>query len=336
MTLSRVLIIAEAGVNHNGSLEKAFELIDAAVYAGADIIKFQTFDSLLLASKSAAQASYQSKNIGFSQSQRDMLQSLELPKSCYSKLVSYCQERGLEFLSSAFDLPSIDFLSQLGMRRWKIPSGEITNLPYLRMVSSFGLPVVLSTGMASLGEVEAAISVLELNGLPRSLITVLHCTSEYPAPPESINLHAMNTMASSFNVKVGYSDHTQGSEASLAAVALGACVIEKHLTLDRSSPGPDHKASMEPSDFKAMITQIRYVESILGDGIKQITPCERENASLVRKSLVAACDIKAGEVFSDNNLTVKRPGTGLSPFHWDMVIGKPASRDYFEDELIDL
>ena len=336
MTLSRVLIIAEAGVNHNGSLEKAFELIDAAVYAGADIIKFQTFDSLLLASKSAAQASYQSKNIGFSQSQRDMLQSLELPKSCYSKLVSYCQERGLEFLSSAFDLASIDFLSQLGMRRWKIPSGEITNLPYLRMVSSFGLPVVLSTGMASLGEVEAAISVLELNGLPRSLITVLHCTSEYPAPPESINLHAMNTMASSFNVKVGYSDHTQGSEASLAAVALGACVIEKHLTLDRSSPGPDHKASMEPSDFKAMITQIRYVESILGDGIKQITPCERENASLVRKSLVAACDIKAGEVFSDNNLTVKRPGTGLSPFHWDMVIGKPASRDYFEDELIDL
>ena len=336
MTLSRVLIIAEAGVNHNGSLEKAFELIDAAVYAGADIIKFQTFDSLLLASKSAAQASYQSKNIGFSQSQRDMLQSLELPKSCYSQLVSYCQERGLEFLSSAFDFSSIDFLSQLGMKRWKIPSGEITNLPYLRKVSSFGLPVVLSTGMASLGEVEAAISVLELNGLPRSLITVLHCTSEYPAPPESINLHAMNTMATSFNVKIGYSDHTQGSEASLAAVALGACVIEKHLTLDRSLPGPDHKASMEPVDFKSMISQIRYVESILGDGIKQITPCERENVSLVRKSLVAACDIRAGELFSDSNLTVKRPGTGLSPFHWDMVIGKPASRDYFEDELIDL
>ena len=336
MTLSRALIIAEAGVNHNGSLEKAFELIDAAVYAGADIIKFQTFDSLLLASKSAAQARYQSKNIGFSQSQRDMLQSLELPKSCYSQLVSYCQERGLEFLSSAFDFSSIDFLSQLGMKRWKIPSGEITNLPYLRKVSSFGLPVVLSTGMASLGEVEAAISVLELNGLPRSLITVLHCTSEYPAPPESINLHAMNTMATSFNVKIGYSDHTQGSEASLAAVALGACVIEKHLTLDRSLPGPDHKASMEPVDFKSMISQIRYVESILGDGIKQITPCERENVSLVRKSLVAACDIRAGELFSDSNLTVKRPGTGLSPFHWDMVIGKPASRDYFEDELIDL
>ena len=336
MTLSRALIIAEAGVNHNGSLEKAFELIDAAVYAGADIIKFQTFDSLLLASKSAAQARYQSKNIGFSQSQRDMLQSLELPKSCYSQLVSYCQERGLEFLSSAFDFSSIDFLSQLGMKRWKIPSGEITNLPYLRKVSSFGLPVVLSTGMASLGEVEAAISVLELNGLPRSLITVLHCTSEYPAPPESINLHAMNTMATSFNVKIGYSDHTQGSEASLAAVALGACVIEKHLTLDRSLPGPDHKASMEPVDFKSMISQIRYVESILGDGIKQITPCERENASLVRKSLVAACDIRAGELFSDSNLTVKRPGTGLSPFYWDMVIGKPASRDYFEDELIDL
>lgn len=336
MTLSRALIIAEAGVNHNGSLEKAFELIDAAVYAGADIIKFQTFDSLLLASKSAAQARYQSKNIGFSQSQRDMLQSLELPKSCYSQLVSYCQERGLEFLSSAFDFSSIDFLAQLGMKRWKIPSGEITNLPYLRKVSSFGLPVVLSTGMASLGEVEAAISVLELNGLPRSLITVLHCTSEYPAPPESINLHAMNTMATSFNVKIGYSDHTQGSEASLAAVALGACVIEKHLTLDRSLPGPDHKASMEPVDFKSMISQIRYVESILGDGIKQITPCERENVSLVRKSLVAACDIRAGELFSDSNLTVKRPGTGLSPFHWDMVIGKPASRDYFEDELIDL
>ena len=336
MTLSRALIIAEAGVNHNGSLEKAFELIDAAVYAGADIIKFQTFDSLLLASKSAAQARYQSKNIGFSQSQRDMLQSLELPKSCYSQLVSYCQERGLEFLSSAFDFSSIEFLSQLGMKRWKIPSGEITNLPYLRKVSSFGLPVVLSTGMANLGEVEAAISVLELNGLPRSLITVLHCTSEYPAPPESINLHAMNTMATSFNVKIGYSDHTQGSEASLAAVALGACVIEKHLTLDRSLPGPDHKASMEPGDFKSMISQIRYVESILGDGIKQITPCERENVSLVRKSLVAACDIRAGELFSDSNLTVKRPGTGLSPFHWDMVIGKPASRDYFEDELIDL
>ncbi len=336
MTLSRALIIAEAGVNHNGSLEKAFELIDAAVYAGADIIKFQTFDSLFLASKSAMQARYQSKNIGFSQSQRDMLQSLELPKSCYSQLVSYCQDRGLEFLSSAFDFPSIDFLSQLGMKRWKIPSGEITNLPYLRKVSSFGLPVVLSTGMASLGEVEAAISVLELNGLPRSLITVLHCTSEYPAPPESINLHAMNTMATSFNVKIGYSDHTQGPEASLAAVALGACVIEKHLTLDRSLPGPDHKASMEPVDFKAMISQIRYVESILGDGIKQITPCERENVSSVRKSLVAACDIRAGELFSDSNLTVKRPGTGLSPFHWDMVIGKPASRDYFEDELIDL
>lgn len=331
----RVLIIAEAGVNHNGSLDNALALIDAASMAGADVVKFQTFDSGLLSTETAPQAEYQIENIGCSQSQREMLKSLELPIEFYPQLISYCSDRGIEFLSTGFDLQSIDHLSSLNLKRWKIPSGEITNLPYLRKIGSFQLPVILSTGMATLGEVEKALYVLEMSGIRRSLITLLHCTSEYPAPVKSVNLLAMNSMGNAFHVNVGYSDHTNGIEVPLAAVALGAIVIEKHLTLDKSMPGPDHLASLEPSEFSSMVKAIRIVESSLGDGIKRPTNNELLNSLVVRKSLVAACDIQMGETFTETNLTVKRPGSGISPMFWDAFIGKTADRDYVMDEIIE-
>jgi len=334
MNQPRTLVIAEAGVNHNGDLQLARQLVDAAAAAGADVVKFQTFQATQLATECAEQAAYQQQALGQRQSQLAMLQQLELKPEQHSQLIEHCQQQGIEFLSTAFDPPSIDLLASLGLKRWKIPSGEITNLPYLRQIGTQGQPVILSTGMANLGEIEAALVVLEQAGTPRSQITVLHCTTEYPALPEEVNLRAMQTIAQAFGVTVGYSDHTAGIIVPTAAVAMGATVIEKHLTLDRNLPGPDHKASLEPDDFAAMVQGIRTIEQALGDGIKRPTASEEANLPVVRKSLVAARPIRVGELFSEANLTAKRPGTGISPMNWDAWIGRPASRDFAADELI--
>ena len=333
-TTQQTLVIAEAGVNHNGDLELAKQLVDAAADAGADVVKFQTFQANHLATEQAQKAVYQQKALGQSQGQLAMLQQLELKPEQHTELINHCKKRGIEFLSTAFDPPSIELLATLKIKLWKIPSGEITNLPYLRQVGAQGQPVILSTGMANLSEIEAALLVLEQAGTPRSQITVLHCTTEYPAPPEEVNLRAMIIISQAFGVAVGYSDHTEGIAVPIAAVAMGATVIEKHLTLDRKLPGPDHKASLEPDEFAAMVQGIRTIEHALGDGIKRPTASEQANLPLVRKSLVAASPIRAGELFSESNLTTKRPGTGLSPMQWDYWIGRPASRDFAPDELI--
>ena len=329
------IIIAEAGVNHNGDLELAKRLVDAACDAGADVVKFQTFQASQLASKHAEQAAYQQRAIGVIEDQLSMLRRLELHPDYHGELINYCRQSGIEFLSTAFDSPSIDFLVSLKLQRWKVPSGEITNLPYLRHIGSQKQPVILSTGMASLGEIEAALAVLEHAGTPRSRITVLHCTTEYPAPIQEVNLHAMGTIAHAFGVPVGYSDHTDGIAVPIAAVAMGAVVIEKHLTLDCNLPGPDHKASLEPDQFAAMVEGIRIVEQALGDGIKRPTPSEQMNLPVVRKSIVAARPIRMGEVFTEANITAKRPGTGISPMNWDAWIGRRALRDFAVDELIE-
>ena len=333
--LQQTLVIAEAGVNHNGDLHLAKKLVDAAAEAGADVVKFQTFQASLLVTKHAQQAIYQRKALGNTEGQLSMLQKLELNYTHHAELIAYCQLKGIEFLSTAFDRPSFEFLATLKLKRWKVPSGEITNLPYLRQIGRLGQPVVLSTGMANLGEIEAALEVLEQAGTPRRQITVMHCTSEYPTSPEEVNLRAMQAMAHSFGVAVGYSDHTDGIAVPIAAVAMGAIVIEKHLTLDRSMPGPDHKASLEPDQFSSMVRGIRTIEQALGDGIKRPTPSEQANLTVVRKSLVAACPIHAGELFSEANLTAKRPGTGLSPMQWDAWIGRKALRNFAADELIE-
>jgi N-acetylneuraminate synthase len=330
----RTLIIAEAGVNHNGDLHFAMGLVNAAAEAGADVVKFQTFQANQLATDRAEQAAYQQKALVQSQSQLEMLERLELNPEQHAQLIEHCQKRDIEFLSTAFDQPSVKLLSSLGMNRWKIPSGEITNLPYLRQIGSQGQSVIVSTGMANLGEIEAALEVLEQAGIHRSKITLLHCTTEYPAPPEEVNLRAMQSIAQAFGVAVGYSDHTEGIEVPIAAVAMGATVIEKHLTLDRNLPGPDHKASLEPDAFAAMVRGIRTVEQAMGDGIKRPTASEQANLPVVRKSLVAARPIRAGELFSEANLTAKRPGTGISPMEWDTWMGRPAARDFAADELI--
>jgi N,N'-diacetyllegionaminate synthase len=334
MNQQRTLVIAEAGVNHNGDLQLAKQLVDAAAAAGADVVKFQTFQANQLATERAEQAAYQQQALGQTQSQQAMLQQLELKPEQHGKLIEHCQQQDIEFLSTAFDPPSIELLASLQLKRWKISSGEITNLPYLRQIGALGQPVILSTGMANLGEIEAALAVLEQAGTPRSQITVLHCTTEYPAPPKEVNLRAMQTIAQAFGVAVGYSDHTKDIAVPIAAVAMGATVIEKHLTLDRNMPGPDHKASLEPDGFAAMVSGIRITEQALGDGIKRPTLSEQANLPVVRKSLVAARPIRAGELFSESNLTAKRPGTGLSPMQWDAWIGRPASRDFAADELI--
>lgn len=333
-TTQQTLIIAEAGVNHNGDLQLAKELVNIAAQAGADVVKFQTFKASKLVTERAEKAAYQLKALGESPGQLAMLQQLELKPEQHVLLIDLCQQRGIEFLSTAFDLPSIELLVALKLKRWKIPSGEITNLPYLRQIASHGQPVILSTGMANLGEIQAALEVLELEGISRREITVLHCTTAYPAPPEEVNLRAMQSIAQAFGVAVGYSDHTEGIAVPIAAVAMGATVIEKHLTLDRNLPGPDHKASLEPEDFAAMVRGIRVIEQALGDGIKRPTASELTNLSVVRKSLVAARPILAGELFNESNLTAKRPGTGISPMQWDAFIGRPASRDFAPDELI--
>lgn len=298
-------------------------------------MEFQTFQASQLATEHAEQAAYQQRALDNSEGQMSMLKRLELQPEQHAELIVYCQEKSIEFLSTAFDMTSIELLASLKPKRWKIPSGEITNLPYLRQIGSQGQPVILSTGMANLGEIEAALAVLEQVGTPRSRITVLHCTTEYPAPPEEVNLRAMITIAQAFGVAVGYSDHTAGLAVPTAAVAMGATVIEKHLTLDRNLPGPDHKASLEPDQFAGMVRGIRTIEKALGDGIKRTTPSEQANLPVVRKSLVAARPIRAGELFSAANLTAKRPGTGISPMHWDAWIGRKAFRDFVADEMIE-
>jgi N,N'-diacetyllegionaminate synthase len=332
--VTRTLIIAEAGVNHNGDMLIAHQLIDAAAAAGADLVKFQTFVADRLVTPLADMAKYQSRSVPRDGSQHAMLQRLELTRKMHEELIAYCGRRGIGFFSTGFDHESIDLLVELGIEFFKVPSGELTNLPYLRHVGRHGKRVLLSTGMASLGEVEAAINALEQAGTPRSLITVLHCTTEYPAPMPDVNLRAMMSMGHAFGVAVGYSDHTSGIEVSIAAVALGATVIEKHFTIDRSLPGPDHKASLEPEELKSMVAAVRNVEAALGDGVKRLTDSEAINMPIARKSIVAAVAIRKGDVLSEFNLTVKRPGTGLSPMQWDSVIGRVASRDFTPDEAI--
>lgn len=332
----KTIIIAEAGVNHNGDLEKAKQLVKAAKEAGADLVKFQTFKAASLVTKFANKAEYQQKTTGAAESQHDMVKKLELSEEDHLVLIEECRRNNIEFFSTAFDEDSFDLLLKLGINQIKVPSGELTNLPLLRHMSQFGMPLMLSTGMANLGEIEAALNVIEQAGTPRSKVTVLHCTTEYPAPMEDVNLRAMVNLGATFGVKVGYSDHTPGIEVPIAAVALGARVIEKHFTLDRNLPGPDHKASLEPHELKAMIDAIRNIEKAMGDGIKRPTPSELKNKPIARKSIVATQPINTGEVFTTRNLGVKRPGTGISPMLWDEVIGKPAKRSFAIDELIEL
>lgn len=334
--MNHTLIIAEAGVNHNGSIELAKQLIDKAAEAGVDYVKFQTFKSEKLVSKEARQAEYQKKNIGADGdgSQYSMLKKLELSVEDHHVLIEHCKKRGIRFFSTAFDLDSIDFLSSLNLGLWKIPSGEITNYPFLVRIARLNEPVILSTGMSTLEDIEAAISVMTSNGLDKDKLSVLHCNTEYPTPFEDVNLKAMLNIRDRFGVRVGYSDHTKGIEVPIAAVAIGASIIEKHFTLDRTLPGPDHKASLEPDELKAMVSSIRNIEKALGDGKKHVSSSEGKNMAVVRKSIVAACPIRRGELFTEENLAVKRPGTGVSPMRWPEVIGKTATRDYLEDDLI--
>ena len=336
---NHVLIIAEAGVNHNGSIDVAKQLIDKAAEAGADIIKFQTFKSEKLVSKSARQAEYQKRNIGSKadDSQLNMLKKLELSQEDHEELMQYCQQKGIKFFSTAFDMDSIDYLHFLHMGLWKIPSGEITNFPYIRKIAQYGEPVILSTGMCEMDDICAAMNVLIKFGVKREQITILHCNTEYPTPFEDVNLKAMIALKDEFKVEVGYSDHTKGIEVPIAAVALGATVIEKHFTLDRNMEGPDHKASLGPDELKAMVSAIRNIEKAVGgDGIKHVSESERKNIAIARKSIVAACGTKAGEIFTEQNLTVKRPGNGISPMRWEEVLGQTASRDFSEEELIEI
>lgn len=334
MENNSTFIIAEAGVNHNGSFELAKKLVDKAVWAGADCIKFQTFNSKNLVSKNAQKAEYQKKTTDSSESQLDMLKKLELSKEEFVELRDYCNQKEIMFLSTPFDLESIDFLASIGVKTWKVPSGEITNYPFLRAIGKRKESVIMSTGMCTLDEVRDAIEVLETFGT--SDITLLHCTTEYPAPYDSVNLKAMLTLQNEFGFNVGYSDHTNGIEVPVAAVAMGASVIEKHFTLDKNMEGPDHKASLEPDELKQMVQSIRNVELALGDGIKKPSEAEKKNIAIARKSIVAACDIKKGEVFTSSNLLSKRPGNGVSPMLWDKIIGTKAVRDFAADELIEL
>lgn len=329
-----VLIIAEAGVNHNGNLETAILLVDAAADAGADIVKFQTFKANKLATKHAVMADYQKKNTGEEKSQLEMLQQLELSYEYHSTLIAHCKKRNIRFLSTAFDFESLDFLISLNLGLWKIPSGEITNLPYLEKIGRLNQPTILSTGMADFIEVQAATYALLKAGLSKDKLTVLHCNTDYPTHPSDVHLRAMAEMGRNLNTAMGYSDHTLGIEVSIAAVALGATVIEKHFTLDRQMPGPDHKASLEPLELKQMVSAIRNIEMALGRSEKKPTDSELKNRSVARKSIVAAGAIKKGEVFTESNITTSRPGTGLSPMKWHEVLGKAAEKDYNEGDLI--
>lgn len=332
--MNKVFIIAEAGVNHNASLDMALKLVDAAIDAGADAVKFQTAVPELVVTEFAEKAEYQKEATGRNESQLEMTRKLHLPLNDFDVIKNYCDSRGILFFSTAFDMKSLEYLINLGQKYHKIPSGEITNLPYLRRIGQSGLPIILSSGMARLGEIEEAISILTSAGTKRDDITVLHCHTDYPTKPEDVNLLAMRTIADALKIPVGYSDHTMGIHISVAAVALGAVVIEKHLTLDHNLPGPDHAASLEPEEFKTMVTAIRDISAALGNGIKQPTPREDLIRPLVRRSLVASRLIHAGEVFSIENIVAKRPGTGISAMRWDEVIGQKACREFQKDELI--
>lgn len=331
----KTLIIAEAGVNHNGDVNMAKKLIDIAAQAGADLVKFQTFSANRLVTQGATKADYQILTTNNTESQHDMLRKLELTDSVHHELIAHCASQDIGFFSTGFDVESINLLVGLGQDLFKIPSGEITNLPYLQHIGKLKKTVILSTGMSNMDEIEAAIKVLEESGTNRSKITVLHCTTAYPVPMSDVNLRAMQSIQNKFKVAVGYSDHTLGIEIPIAAVALGATIIEKHFTTDRSLPGPDHKASLEPAELTAMIDGIRNIEKALGDGVKRLMPSEISNLPIARKSIVASQSIKAGELFTDHNLAAKRPGTGISPMDWNKLIGRAATRDYLADELID-
>ena len=336
MLVSKVFIIAEAGVNHNGSIDLAKKLIDAAADAGADAVKFQTFKADRLATKLADKADYQKSNTSVNESQYEMLKKLELDEDMHKAIIEHCKQKQIMFLSSAFDNESVDMLNNFGMAIFKIPSGEITNLPYLRHVGGLKKPIILSSGMSDLGDIKNALDVLIECGVSKDQLTVLHATTEYPCPIQEVNITAMQTIGANFGVKVGYSDHTNGIEVSIAAVALGACVIEKHFTLDQTMEGPDHKASIEPNEFKSMVRAIRNIEKALGDGIKKPSESEIKNIAITRKSIVALRAIKSGEIFSIGNLAVKRPGTGISPMDLNKIIGKIARRDFLPDEQIEL
>ena len=329
--MAKTLIIAEAGVNHNGDLQMAKQLVDQAKAAGADIVKFQTAKLGSLVSKYAGMADYQKKNTGHVESQKEMLQKLLLPYEDFICLSEYCKEVGIEFLSTPFDLESIHFLEDL-VPFWKVPSGEITNYPYLVEIGKTKKPVILSTGMCEIPEIDDSVAVLKENGTTD--LTLLHCNTQYPTPYEDVNLNAMETLRKRYHVNVGYSDHTKGIEVPVAAVALGAVVIEKHFTLDRNLPGPDHKASFEPEELRAMVRAIRNIELALGSPEKKVSPSEKENLSVARKSIVAAKEIKKGELLGEDNLTTKRPGNGISPMKWNEIIGTYAVKDFKEDELI--
>lgn len=331
----KTLIIAEAGVNHNGDILLAKQLIDAAADAGADYVKFQTFKAGELVTKVANRASYQDKNTSNKDSQYEMLKKLELSHEVHLKLIDYCNSRSIKFLSTGFDLGSLAFLNEIGINLFKIPSGEITNFPYLQKIASFKKKIVMSTGMANMEEIKAAFKVLLENGAVANDITILHCNTEYPTPMKDVNLKAMLHIKDEIKTKIGYSDHTLGIEVPIAAVALGAEVIEKHFTLDRSLPGPDHKASLQPDELKAMVASIRNIEGALaGSGIKEPSESEVKNKVVARKSIVASKKIQKGERFTSENITVKRPGNGLSPMKWNDIIGKDAIMDFEEDDLI--
>ncbi|MBD5358458.1 MAG: N-acetylneuraminate synthase [Bacteroides sp.] len=329
------IIIAEGGVNHNGSLATALKLVDTAARAGADYVKFQTFKSDKLVTDKGKTADYQKANTN-TESQIDMLRRLELPYDSFKIIADHCKEKGIGFLSTPFDMESIDFLSSLQMDYFKIPSGEITNLPYLRKIASMKVPVIISTGMSTLADVENALQVMYDGGMSRYDITLLHCNTQYPTHFSDVNLRAMITLRDAFGVNVGYSDHTPGIVVPVAAVALGATVIEKHFTLDKSMDGPDHIASLSPDELEDMVRGVRHVSMALGSPIKRVTYSEKKNITAARKSIVAAKKIKKGEIFSEENITVKRPGNGLSPMLWDMVIGHAATKSYLPDEPIEL
>lgn len=331
--MGKTFIIAEAGDNHNGSRELAFRLIDKAVEAGADCVKFQTFITEEIISKRAEKAEYQKVATGSDESQYQMVKKLELSFEQFRELQKYAEKRGITFLSTPFDIPSVEFLDSINIPCFKIPSGEITNLPYLIKIAETGRDVIMSTGMAELNEIESAINILREHG--SGDISLLHCNTEYPTPYEDVNLRAMLTLKEKFGVRVGYSDHTQGIEVPIAAVALGAEIIEKHFTLDHNMEGPDHKASLEPDELKQMVDGIRKTEKALGNGIKTASPSEKKNIQIARKSIVARRNIEKGEILTEENLAVKRPGNGISPMRWYEVIGTKAIRDFSEDEMIE-
>lgn len=335
--MKKTLIIAEAGVNHNGDIAKAKALIDKGAEAGVDYVKFQTFKAANLVTKQAKRAAYQDKNTQNNDSQYEMLKKIELSQAVHQELIDYCAQKGIQFLSTGFDVESLEFLAQLGITIAKVPSGEITNLPYLRKVAALFPEVILSTGMATIEEIKDAVKVLTDNGVNKDKITVLHCNTEYPTPMEDVNLRAMLHIQQEVGVAIGYSDHTLGIEVPIAAVALGATVIEKHFTLDKTLPGPDHKASLEPDELKAMVSAIRNIEKAIGgSGLKEVSKSEAKNKPIARKSIVASKSIKKGDFFTEENITVKRPGIGISPIQWDDVIGKTAKKDFEEDDLIEL